>query len=68
MTLFPKFLKIQEFLKADFIPAYQKESFWQGIKNSDKIQEKQESTIKEWLRKNGDMANEILLTWQKDKN
>lgn len=24
--------------------------------------------LKEWLRKNGDMANEILLTWQKDKN
>ena len=68
LALFPKFLRIQKFLKADFIPAYQKESFWQGIINANKIQEEQESTIKEWLRKNGDMANEILLTWQKDKN
>ena len=68
LALFPKFLRIQKFLKADFIPAYQKESFWQGIINANKIQDEQESTIKEWLRKNGDMANEILLTWQKDKN
>lgn len=45
LALFPKFLRIQKFLKADFIPAYQKESFWQGIINADKIQEKQESTI-----------------------
>ena len=67
LELFPKFLRIQKFLKADFIPAYHKESFWQSIVDENKIQKEQEITIKEWLKRNENIAAEILTTWQKDE-
>lgn len=67
LEFFPKFLRIQKFLKADFIPAYQKESFWQGIVNDSKIRKEQEIAIKEWLKRNENIASEILSTWQKEE-